>query len=106
MALESLKYLSFSTSSDVWSFGVTIWEIFSLGEVPYPGYTWNLQFIEELEIGLRMSRPKYASNLIYVLMSHCWHKVPEKRPTFSVLKERLTEIMNRGPGSGAVEAAD
>jgi serine/threonine protein kinase len=61
MALESLKYLSFSSASDVWAYGVTVWEIFSLGEVPYPGYSWTMDFVEELERGLRMSRPKYAT---------------------------------------------
>jgi len=61
MALESLKYMTFSVHSDVWSFGVTLWEIFSLGEIPYPGCAWTLDFVDDLEEGLRMGKPKYAA---------------------------------------------
>lgn len=61
MAIESLQNLSFSSMSDVWSYGVTLWEIFSLGDIPYPGLSWDIDFVKELERGLRMTSPKYAS---------------------------------------------
>jgi len=61
MAFESLKNLSFSTQSDVWAYGITLWEIFTLGDLPYPGLSWNVDFVTELERGLRMNIPKYAS---------------------------------------------
>jgi len=47
--------------SDVWSYGVTLWEIFSLGDMPYPGLSWDVNFVDELERGLRMQIPKYAT---------------------------------------------
>jgi serine/threonine protein kinase len=65
MAIESLQTMQFSTESDVWSYGITVWEIFSLGDIPYPGLSWNLEFVGELERGLRMNKPKYATSHMY-----------------------------------------
>lgn len=61
MSIEALRDLIFSTQSDVWSFGITLWEIFTLAEVPYPGLEWDLSFIQNLEKGLRMLKPKYCT---------------------------------------------
>ena len=58
MALESLKYMEISTMSDVWSFGVTTWEVFTLGQVPHSGYNWSSDFEEQLESGLRLRKPE------------------------------------------------
>lgn len=53
---------------------------------------WNLDFIQELENGLRMSRPKRAPEFIYTqILFHCWQKVPSQRPGFSEIRERLEE---------------
>lgn len=62
MAIESLKELAFSTKSDVWSYGILLWEIFSLGEIPYPGLSWSQEFITQLENGLRLTKPVNCSN--------------------------------------------
>jgi len=64
MAIESLKDLKFSSQSDIWSYGITLWEIFSLAEVPYPGLTWTIDFVEKLEQGIRPTRPKHASAIV------------------------------------------
>jgi len=61
MALECLTTYSFSSASDVWSFGVTAWEIFQFGDTPYPSRTWDLSFIDDLESGLRLPEPKLCS---------------------------------------------
>jgi len=61
MAIESLASLNFSSQSDVWAFGVTLWEIYSLGNIPFPGLSWDVSFVTRLEQGLRMSAPKYAT---------------------------------------------
>lgn len=61
MPIEALKKLEFSSKSDVWSFGVTLWEIFSMGDVPYPGLAWTMDFVGILENGLRMKQPHYAT---------------------------------------------
>ena len=60
MAPESIKFYQFSTKSDVWSFGVTLWEIFSLGQIPFPTST-EKGFLEDLDNGVRLVQPRLAS---------------------------------------------
>jgi FMS-like tyrosine kinase 4 len=62
MALESLQQMSFSSKSDVWSYGITLWEIFTLGDIPYPGLSWSPDFPEMLEAGMRPKKPDRASD--------------------------------------------
>jgi serine/threonine protein kinase len=62
MAIESLSQMKFSTMSDVWAYGVTLWEIFTLGNVPYPGMVWNMNFVDQLQNGLRMPKPAFAGD--------------------------------------------
>ena len=62
MAIESLRDLVFSIQSDVWSFGVIMWELFTLGSAPYPGVDWNFESWKLLREGKRLEKPDYASN--------------------------------------------
>jgi serine/threonine protein kinase len=62
MALESLKFMKFSSASDVWGYGVTLFELFTLGEEPWPNIGWSSEFMDELESGKRLSRPKFATS--------------------------------------------
>ncbi|CAL8147213.1 unnamed protein product [Orchesella dallaii] len=87
LAIESLKRFVFSVKSDVWGYGVTVWEIFSFGDVPYPGQQWDSDFVKALEGGLRMKKPKIAPAKIYSTMVDCWNIDPEFRPTFEKLVE-------------------
>lgn len=63
MAPESIQYSIFSTYSDVWSFGIVLWELFSLGETPYPCIDERLgDFCSKILDGYRMTKPQYATN--------------------------------------------
>ena len=88
MAPESLTEMVFSSQSDVWSFGIVLWEIFSLGKVPYPGMNLK-ELIRELQDGYRMEKPQFASNEIGRLMTECWKALANERPTFNQLQEAL-----------------
>jgi len=68
MAIESLTMFAFSSSSDIWSFGVTMWEIFSLGAVPYPSQTWDDMFVEALRAGVRLKKPQRCSDKMYEIL--------------------------------------
>lgn len=65
MSPEALKLLEFNEKSDVWSYGITLWEIYSLGEQPYPGLSWDVNFADLLEGGLQMGVPKYNERNMY-----------------------------------------
>ena len=101
MAIESLTDWVFSSQSDVWSFGVVLWEIFSFAKVPYPGMTLN-QLIEELQNGYRMKKPEFAPESIGQLMSDCWKTQPNQRPTFSELEEALKNQMDESTSSNYI----
>ncbi|XP_074865574.1 tyrosine-protein kinase ITK/TSK isoform X2 [Carettochelys insculpta] len=90
-APEVFSYSNYSTKSDVWSFGVLMWEVFSEGKIPYENRT-NAEVVEEINAGLRLYKPKLASKAIYELMSSCWMARKEDRPPFSILLYHLSEI--------------
>ncbi|XP_020662458.3 platelet-derived growth factor receptor beta [Pogona vitticeps] len=85
MAPESIFNNLYTTLSDVWSFGILLWEIFTLGGTPYPELPMNEQFYNAIKRGYRMSKPTYASNEIYEIMQKCWEEKFEIRPSFSQL---------------------
>uniref|UniRef100_A0A7M4FX74 Tyrosine-protein kinase n=1 Tax=Crocodylus porosus TaxID=8502 RepID=A0A7M4FX74_CROPO len=71
---EVLMYSKFSSKSDVWSFGVLMWEVYSLGKMPYERFN-NTETTEHVIQGLRLYRPQQASERVYVIMYSCWHEV-------------------------------
>nr|XP_695792.1 megakaryocyte-associated tyrosine-protein kinase [Danio rerio] len=87
-APEALKNKKFSTQSDVWSYGVLLWEIFSYGRQPYPKMTVN-EVKECVEKGYRMDPPDECPADVYSIMTSCWQTEPKKRPSFHKLRERL-----------------
>ena len=89
MAIESLNYRTFSTQSDVWSFGVLMWEIFSLCQIPYWATNTTSQLIRQLQAGERLEKPENASNAIGRIMSDCWKLEPNERPTFCQLEQSI-----------------
>ncbi|XP_076755260.1 protein kinase receptor Ret oncogene [Xylocopa sonorina] len=84
MAPESLADHVYTSKSDVWSFGVLLWELVTLGASPYPGVdVHNLYNL--LKAGYRMERPLNCSQQLYKLMISCWHQEPAMRPSFKEL---------------------
>jgi len=61
MALEALTDMVFSLQSDVWAYGITLWEIFTLGQTPYPGMVWDEVFILKLQRNYRLPKPQLAT---------------------------------------------
>uniref|UniRef100_A0A4W4GD08 Tyrosine-protein kinase receptor n=1 Tax=Electrophorus electricus TaxID=8005 RepID=A0A4W4GD08_ELEEL len=78
----------FTCKTDTWSFGVLLWEIFSLGYMPYPCKT-NQEVLEFVMSGGRMDPPKSCPGPVYRIMTQCWQHCPEHRPDFSTILERI-----------------
>ncbi|ESO09335.1 hypothetical protein HELRODRAFT_133620, partial [Helobdella robusta] len=90
MAIESLEKGIYSTKSDVWSFGVVLWELLTRGASPYLEVdSWD--FIKFLKSGRRLMQPVYCPLALYRMMRRCWHTDPSSRPTFD---ELITSIQN------------
>uniref|UniRef100_A0A8C4Q164 receptor protein-tyrosine kinase n=1 Tax=Eptatretus burgeri TaxID=7764 RepID=A0A8C4Q164_EPTBU len=92
MAIESLNYSVYTTKSDVWSFGVLLWEIVSLGGTPYCGMTCA-ELYEKLPQGYRMEKPLNCDDEVYELMRQCWRDRPNDRPTFAQICVSLNRML-------------
>nr|XP_031831633.1 tyrosine kinase receptor Cad96Ca isoform X2 [Nomia melanderi] len=84
MAPESLYDNIFSVKSDIWSFGVLIWEIVTLGSTPYPGLA-AAEVMRRIKEGYRLDRPEHCKRELYNIMYYCWDKDPACRPSFGEL---------------------
>ncbi|XP_064607266.1 inactive tyrosine-protein kinase transmembrane receptor ROR1-like isoform X2 [Liolophura sinensis] len=88
MSPEGILYAKFTTESDVWSFGVLLWEIFSYGVQPYFGYS-NQEVIEMVKNRQILPCPEDCPGRVYALMVDCWHEIPTRRPTFTEVHNKL-----------------
>ncbi|KAK1159392.1 platelet-derived growth factor receptor beta isoform X1 [Acipenser oxyrinchus oxyrinchus] len=93
MAPESIFHNLYTTLSDSWSFGILLWEIFTMGGTPYPDLPMNELFYNALKTGYRMSKPAHASDEIYEIMQKCWNEKYEKRPEFSELVHAVGNLL-------------
>ncbi|KAG7248382.1 hypothetical protein CRUP_001727 [Coryphaenoides rupestris] len=91
-APEALKDKMFSTKSDVWSYGVLLWEIYSFGRLPYPKIPLK-DVVPHVEKGYKMESPDGCPEVVYNIMKLCWSLDPLARPTFHMLRERLQHIV-------------
>eukprot|EP00794_Sanderia_malayensis_P004569 gene4569-5166_t len=89
-APEACNYNRFSTKSDVWSFGILMYEVVTYGRMPYAGMT-NPEALVYVERGFRMERPSKCPEQYYDIMQQCWKKLPEQRPTFETLTWMLED---------------
>ncbi|XP_070844588.1 tyrosine-protein kinase SYK isoform X1 [Chaetodon trifascialis] len=89
-APECINYFKFSSKSDVWSFGVLMWEAYSYGQKPYKGMKGN-DVMQMIESGKRMDAPMNCPPEMYDLMRTCWTYKADERPGFNVVEPRLRE---------------
>ncbi|XP_055358864.1 focal adhesion kinase 1-like isoform X3 [Betta splendens] len=92
MAPESINFRRFTTASDVWMFGVCMWEILMYGIKPFQGVK-NNDVIGRIENGERLAMPPQCPPTLYSLMTKCWSYDPSKRPHFTELKTQLSTIL-------------
>ncbi|CAL9691571.1 unnamed protein product [Knipowitschia caucasica] len=92
MAPESINFRRFTSASDVWMFGVCMWEILMYGIKPFQGVK-NNDVIGRIENGERLAMPPQCPPTLYSLMTKCWSYDPSKRPRFTELKTQLSTIL-------------
>ena len=108
LALECLTHNRYSFASDVWSFGIILWEMFSLGLTPYLTGCENFfradapvekhrddmkQWLKLLEEGVRLPKPHLCPSALYTeVMLTCWKKDPHQRPDFTEMRKMLTKV--------------
>jgi len=80
----------FSLASDVWSYGVLLWEMYTLGEAPYEEMNAS-EVTDFIADGKRLPQPARASNSVYALMMDCWQYLPSNRPSFKELLHFFAE---------------
>ncbi|KAK5925132.1 hypothetical protein CgunFtcFv8_017680 [Champsocephalus gunnari] len=93
MAPESIFDCVYTIQSDVWSYGILLWEIFSLGKSPYPSVAVDTRFYKMVRRGYQMCQPNFAPVEIYTIMKMCWNVEPTDRPTFSKISQMIERLL-------------
>ncbi|KAF6022807.1 hypothetical protein EB796_018884 [Bugula neritina] len=93
MALESLREGVSNSATEVWAFGVVMWELLTRGNVPYPGIS-NSEMLNHLQSGHRLHKPTYTCPKVFDVIKECWNEDPLERPSFSQLKEFLEHSLS------------
>ncbi|KAM7410382.1 hypothetical protein PAMA_001700 [Pampus argenteus] len=94
MSPESIFECVYTFESDVWSYGILLWEIFSLGNSPYPGMPVDAKFYKLIKEGYRLDAPEFAPSEMYHIMRSCWDGDPFKRPPFRKVVERIEQQLS------------
>ncbi|KAM9848389.1 mast/stem cell growth factor receptor kita [Aulostomus maculatus] len=94
MSPESIFECVYTFESDVWSYGILLWEIFSLGNSPYPGMPVDAKFYKLIKEGYRLDAPEFAPSDMYQIMRSCWDADPFKRPSFRKVVERIEQQLS------------
>ncbi|KAJ8370521.1 hypothetical protein SKAU_G00105490 [Synaphobranchus kaupii] len=97
MAIESLQIQKFTTKSDVWSFGILMWELLTRGASPYPEVD-PYDITHYLLKGRRLLQPQFCHDSLYTIMLQCWNPEPEQRPSFTALISEVSEILSNMEG--------
>ncbi|KAI4881025.1 hypothetical protein NFI96_021795 [Prochilodus magdalenae] len=89
-APEAINYGSFTIKSDMWSFGILLYEIITYGKIPYTGLS-NAEVMARVQRGYRIQRPENCPSKLYEIMTSCWKAKPEERPTFEYMQSVLED---------------
>ena len=103
-APEAAMYSHFTIKSDVWSFGILLYELITYGCFPYPGMN-NAQALEAVVNGYRMPCPANCPELLYEIMKDCWRDNPASRPTFETLQWRMEDFFFTDTGPLHIDPA-
>ncbi|NXC91587.1 NTRK1 factor, partial [Cercotrichas coryphoeus] len=96
MPPESILYRKFTTESDIWSFGVVLWEIFTYGKQPWYQLS-NTEAIECITQGRELERPRTCPSEVYAIMQSCWHREPQQRQPIKEIHSRLQTLVKTPP---------
>ncbi|KAK7096288.1 hypothetical protein V1264_005597 [Littorina saxatilis] len=94
-APEVLEERPATEKSDVWSYGVTLWEIFSLGKTPYSDIR-GAEIGTHIKAGKRMEKPELANDMFHKLMQNCWQEKQRSRPSFADISKELQDLFSSG----------
>ncbi|XP_071137082.1 uncharacterized protein [Mytilus edulis] len=92
----TLSTVNATTKSDVWSYGIVMWEILSLGETPYGGIS-SRNVPDRIQNGHRLERPEYSTDTHYKIMKKCWSFKPEDRPAFKTIVKEFDSTFRTTP---------
>ncbi|EDV26534.1 uncharacterized protein TRIADDRAFT_23036, partial [Trichoplax adhaerens] len=84
----------YTSKSDIWGFGILLWELFSSGSEPYAEISGD-SILGVIEGGLRLDCPENCSPNVYHIMKDCWNALPKDRPTFVRIKELLLNLKTK-----------
>uniref|UniRef100_A0AAR2IH46 receptor protein-tyrosine kinase n=1 Tax=Pygocentrus nattereri TaxID=42514 RepID=A0AAR2IH46_PYGNA len=93
MSPESIFECIYTVQSDVWSYGILLWEIFSLGRSPYPDVAVDARFYKMIKAGYHMAQPDFAPPEMYTIMKKCWSLEPTLRPTFGKIVQLIAKLL-------------
>lgn len=104
-APEALEYLNYFTSTDVWAYGVMVWEIFSGGVLPYAGWTNPQVRHEVVQNGVRLQKPDDMPADVFEVIQQCWEEDKDARPTMPTLVEKMSKFAEIYEVQGADQEA-
>ena len=101
MPPEALLYGKFTVKSDVWSFGVLMWEVYTYGHQPFSGLS-NHEVIDKVKGGGCLDCPQLCPAPVYAVLQSTWTRVPSRRPTISVVRSHLRQLLSGAPDEGYI----